>query len=158
MNKTIKSQKGFFLIEAVIASSVIAAVLIYLLSSIQNSVEVSQRSLERTQAAYLLEETTEAIKSLRDDAWATINALTPGTTYYLSWNGTDWVTTTTVQTVGNFTRSFTISPVLRDGSSDIVASGGTDDAGTKKIIATVTWLAPSGTKTESLSFYISNIR
>ena len=98
-------QSGFFLIEVVVASAVIATVLIYLLGAINDSVEISQRALERTQASYLLEESAEAVKAIRDQDFATINALTLGSTYYMQWNGSTWVLTATPQTVGIFTRS-----------------------------------------------------
>src|SRR4051812_43467589 len=98
-------QRGFFLIEVVVAASVIAVVLILLLSSIQDMVEVSQRSLERTKASFLLTEGAEAVKSIRDDAWTNISVLTAGTTYYLSWNGSKWSLTTTASTVDQFTRT-----------------------------------------------------
>jgi hypothetical protein len=45
------------------------------------------------------------------------------------------------QTIGNidFTRSFAFEPVQRDGSNNIITSGGTDDPLTKKAVYTVTW-------------------
>ncbi len=149
--------KGFFLIEVVVAASIISAVLILLLGSIQDSVEVSQRNLERTQASYILEEGAEAVKAIRDVSWTTITALTNGTDYYLSWNGTAWALTTTPQSVDAFTRKVIFSPVYRDGADDI-ASSGTLDANTKKVTVTTSWVVPTGSKTESLVFYIANIR
>jgi len=152
------NQHGFFLIEIVIAVTVIAVVLIFLVSSIQDSVEVSQRSLERTQAAYLLEEGMEAVKSIRNQSsgWTTIAALSDGTTYYLHWSGSAWALTTTPETIDSFTRTVEVSEVTRD-SDDHITQSGTVDTGTKKFDVTVTWQTPSGDKTETLSFYISNI-
>lgn len=153
-----QKQKGFFLIEVIVASAVITVVLVLLLGSIQNSVEASQRSLERTQASYLLEEGAEAIKSIRDTTWDDIAALTAGTPYYLLWSGTAWTLTTTPVSVGPFTRTLTMSGVSRDATDDITLSGGTDDTGTKKFRITLTWAVPAGTQTETLQFYISDIR
>lgn len=151
------SQRGFFLIEVIIASSIIAVVLILLIGSIQNTVEVSKRALERTQASYLLEEGAEATKSIRDTSWSSIAALTSGTPYYLSYNGTAWALTETPGVVDRFTRTVVISPVSRDASDDISATG-TLDSGTKLVTVTVSWSASSGTQTKALAFYISNIR
>jgi Tfp pilus assembly protein PilV len=151
--------RGFFLIEVIIAATIITVVLIYVLGSIQRSVEVSQRALEKTQASYLLEEGAEAIKGIRDNAWSNVSNLVDGTTYYLSWSGSAWTTTSTAQTIGTFTRSFTVSAVSRDATtSDIVSTGGVSDIGTKLVTVTTTWFPPSGTRSETLSFYISNIR
>lgn len=156
MNHT--NQQGFFLIEVVVAASIISVVLILLLGSIQNSVQASKRSLERTQVSYLLEEGAEATKSIRDGSWSTISALTNGTTYYLSWNGSGWSFTTTPQQIDAFTRTVTFDSVSRESSDDIVTAGGTLDPGTRKITVAVSWSTPSGTQTETLVFYIANIR
>lgn len=152
-----QAQQGFFLVEVVVASSVIAVVLVLLLGAIQNTVEVSQRSLERTQAAYLLEEGAEAVKLIRSQAWSSISGLTNGTTYYLSWSGSAWILTTSLQKVDGFTRTIVFSSVSRDGNNDIVSSGGTVDVGTRRVTITTSWVVPSGTQTESLSLYITNI-
>ena len=151
------SQRGFFLIEVIVASSIIAVVLILLVGSIQNTVEVGQRALERTQASFLLEEGAEATKAVRDTSWSSISSLNPGTPYYLSYNGTAWVFTSTPNVIDRFTRTVTISNVSRNGSDDISASG-TVDAGTKLVTVSVSWSASSGTQTRSMAFYISNIR
>lgn len=150
-------RQGFFLIEVIVASSIIAVVLILLIGSIQNTVEVSNRALERTQSSFLLEEGAEATKAIRDTSWSNISALTPGTPYYLSYNGTSWAFTTTPNTIDRFTRTVTLSAVYRNSSDDI-ASSGTLDAGTKLVTVTVSWLASSGMQTKSLSLYITNIR
>lgn len=156
--RSTKSQKGFFLVEVVVAASVITVVLMLLIGSIQNSVEVSQRSLERTQAGYLLEEGAEAIKALRDSAWTNVADLTAGTQYYLTWSGSAWTTTTTPQMINQFTRSFVVAPVSRDSDADIVSSGGTVDTGTRLVTFTVSWTTPTGAKSETLSLYVSDIR
>jgi type II secretory pathway pseudopilin PulG len=152
------SQKGFFLIEVVVASSVIAVVLILLLGSIQDMVEVSQRSLERTKASFLIEEGAEAVKSIRDDSWTTISALSTDTPYYLSWNGSQWTLSTTASSIDQYTRTIVFSTVSRDSNDDIVSSGGTLDTDAKKAAITVSWTVPSGTQTEDTQFYIFNIR
>lgn len=141
-----------------VAASIIATVLMLLLGSISNSVEASQRSLERTQASYLLEEGAEAVRSIRDTSWATIAALTNGTTYYLSWSGTAWSLTTTPSTVDAFTRTVVLSAVSRDSTDDIVESGGTLDTDTRKVVITTTWSAQSASRSENVSLYLTNIR
>lgn len=154
-------QNGFFLIEVVVAASVIATVLILLLGSVQDSVEASKRSLERTQSSYLLEGGAEAVKAVRDNGWSTITSLTDGTGYYLSWSGSSWSLTTDVaqsDTTDPFIRTVTVAPVYRDDNDDIVDASGTLDSGTKKVTITVSWPTPSGVKTEALEFFIADIR
>lgn len=159
MFKKSKKQLGFFLIEVVIASALAGGILISLLGLVQNTVDISKRSLEKTQAGYLLEEGSEALKTIRDAAWSNISSLSNGTTYYLSWNGSVWQTSTTPSMVDSFTRTVVLEAVSRDGSDDIVSSGGTyDDTRTRKATVTVTWEVQSGTQTESIVFYLADIR
>ncbi len=156
MKQVIKKQQGFFLIEVIVAASVIAVVLVLLLGAIQNSIEVSERALERTQTAYLLEEGAEVLKAIRDNSWSTIAGLTTNL-YYPTWNGSNWTLSTTANTIGKFTRSIVCTAVARDTGDDIVETGGTTDTGSKKCTITVSWQTPSGTQTKFLSLYITNI-
>jgi Tfp pilus assembly protein PilV len=156
--KRLQSQHGFFLIEVVVASAVIATALVLLLGSIQNSVEVSQRSLERTAASFLLEEGVEAMKSIRDTNWATVSTLTPNTTYYLQWSGSAWTISQTVTLIDRYTRTISVESVYRDAASDDIDEGGALDTDAKKVTVKVTWNAPSGLQEDDLSFYIFNIR
>lgn len=152
-----KKHTGFFLIEVVVATAVIATVLVVLLGAISNSVDISSLALQRAQASYLLEEGAEAIKVIRDNAWTNITNLTPNTDYYFSWSGSTWTSTSTPNTNGIFTRTAQCENVSRDANNDIVATGGTNDAGTKKCTVTVRWTSTRGAQSESLSLYISNI-
>ncbi len=159
MFKKQNKQLGFFLIEVVIASALAGGILISLLGLVQKTVDVSKRSLERTQAGYLLEEGSEAVKIIRDAGWSSISSLTNDTTYYLSWNGSTWTATTAPSVVDSFTRTVVFSAVSRDVNDDIVSgSGSYDDSRTRMATVTVSWTAPSGVQTETLVFYISDIR
>jgi Tfp pilus assembly protein PilV len=151
------SQQGFFLLEVVIASAVIATTLILLLGSIQNSVEVSQRSLERTRASFLLEEGAEAVKSIRDANWTNLTAVTVGTPYYLLWSNGAWTLTQSVGDIDGYTRTIVVEEAYRDGNNDIAASGAVD-ANARKVTVSVSWTPPTGVQTETLQFYIFNIR
>lgn len=158
MNYFNKTQKGFFLIEVVVATALTATIIIFLLGLVQDTVKISQASLERTQASYLLEEGEEAVKTIRDDAWTNISSIGNGVTQYLSWNGSKWAFSSTDSPIDNFSRSIVLEAVSRDANDDIVTSGGTVDTRTRKVTVTVSWSTSSGTKTESLVFYIADIR
>ncbi len=158
MNYFNKTQKGFFLIEVVVATALTATIIIFLLGLVQDTVKISQASLERTQASYLLEEGEEAVKTIRDDAWTNISSIGNGVTQYLSWNGSKWSFSSTDSPIDNFSRSIVFEAVSRDANDDIVTSGGTVDTRTRKVTVTVSWSTSSGVKTESLVFYIADIR
>lgn len=151
--------RGFGILEMVIASAILSVSLLGISSFYQNSLRVSRATTSFVQAGYLLEEGVEAVKLLRDKSWSgNIANLTSGTSYHLVYSGGSWATTTTVTLVdGVFDRSFVLENVNRDGNDDIVSSGGTLDAGTKKLTVSVAWGSPTGTTTKTLSTYIANI-
>jgi Tfp pilus assembly protein PilV len=154
--------KGFLLIEVVLAVGMFTVVLISISAYFQKALEVSKDTTRRIQSGFLLEEGIEAVKFLRDQSWdAEIATLTPGTSYYLYWDGGTWVSTTTPQMIEDiFTRSFRLANVNRDFvSNDIVSSGGYTDVGTKKLFIDVAWLRRGGgaTTTDSAETYITNL-
>lgn len=159
MKNNFSKNKGFSLIEVVVASAIISIITFSIVSSAQKGLVLSQRALHQTQASYLLEEAAEAVKTIRDANWATISGLTVGTTYYLSFNTTTniWSLSTTANTIdGFFTRKVQLSAVNRDASDDI-ASSGTLDSRTKKVNINIAWPGDGGTVTKSLDFYIADI-
>ena len=86
--------------------------------------------------------------------------MTPGATYYLYWTGTAWISTTTPQIIETvFTRSVVLSEVNRNGSDDIVTTGGSLDDWTRKVKVTVTWTSKANraTSTKSIETYITNL-
>lgn len=153
------ANKGFSLVEVVIASAIISIITFSIVSAAQKGLVLSLRALHQTQASYLLEEGAEAVKNVRDTSWSSISALTVGTTYYLSFNTTSniWSLSTTANKVDNFfTRTVLVSSVYRDANDDIATSG-VIDTYTKKVDINVSWLSDGGTVSKSLSFYITNI-
>lgn len=162
-NNLIKKNKGFSLIEVLIASAIISLCLFALVSAASEGYRLSKNTLRQNQANMLLEEGAEAVKSIRDIAWTNISSLTMGATYYLTFD-----TNSNTWTLGNspispidaiFTRTIVFSNVERSASDDIVSSAGSwDDPGTKKVTITVTWVSYSGrTSSKTLSFYMSDI-
>lgn len=159
-NIFLKNKKsGFSLVEVVVASAIISIITFSIVSAGQKGLVLSQRAMHQTQASYLLEEGAEAVKTIRDTSWATISALTVGTTYYLAFNTSTntWSLSTTNNTIdGFFTRKIQFADVYRDVNDDI-ASTGTLDSRTKKVDVTLSWPSDGGTVTKNLSFYIADI-
>jgi Tfp pilus assembly protein PilV len=154
-NEAKKSANGFFLVEVVVATAVIAIVLVALLGAISKSVQVSTLALQKTQAAYLLDEGAEAVKFIRNGSWDSIVAVADDTPYYLSLTGSTWTLTTVPASIDGFTRTVVFSSVYRDGQSDIATSGAVD-GGTRKAVISVSWQGQNGEVTESLPLYITN--
>ena len=156
--KFYKKSKGFGLIEIIIGSAILTVSLIAISTYFQKSLQLSQDSGKTVQAGFLLEEGVEVVKFFRDTSWVNISSLTAGSSYYLQFDGSKWATTSSnVFVDGIFERKFVIDNVSRDANDDIVSSGGTNDADTKKAAVSVSWLGRNGTTTKSISTYITNI-
>lgn len=151
------SGRGFGLAEIVIGAAIVSLALFGIIASVQIALRVSEESLSRTRASFLLEEGVEAARVLRDAGWsANIAGLVPGTRYYPAFSGGLWRATTTNIYIGGFERYFVLDNVYRNGSDDIAASG-TLDANTRKVSVFVSWVTRTGTTTESVSTYLTNL-
>lgn len=146
------------MLELVVGVSIISITLFGIAASVQLAMKAAQQNTKSIKANFLAEEGVEAVKTMRDNGWsANIAPLTPGTDYYLLYNGVKWATTTTnIFVDGTFERRFRITGVYRDANGNIASSGSADN-GTKKITIYVAWPARGGTTTSQMSAYITNI-
>lgn len=147
-------RRGISAVEVLIGVSILAVVFTAISFSIMQFVNTSRDVAERTQALFLAEETFEMVRFIRDEKWSHITDLSDGTTYYLQVSGGDIATSTTPEVIDQYTRSFIIESVERDGNDDIVTSG-TPDNNSKYITATVTWGNP--VRSVSLTSIIADI-
>jgi Tfp pilus assembly protein PilV len=158
MEKKNFNNKGFMMVEILVAVSIIAVSILAVMAVAQKSVYLSRESLHIKQAGFLLEEGAEAVRVMRDNAWSNISALTPGTNYYPVFYGGAWILSSAEHTVGIFTRTVVVANVKRDiATGDISVIGGVDDPGTKLITVTVSWPEGGTTATKTLPFYIADI-
>lgn len=149
-------RKGVSLIELLIMIALLAIMLPALSLSLISSREGSVQHEKRMRAASLLQETQEALRTIREEDWT--NIATNGT-YHPVISGNTWDLAAGSETIDTITRQLTISNVYRDDNSQIVTSGGTLDPSTKKIDITVSWNSPvnnSLTSTLYLSRYLEN--
>lgn len=139
------NSSGFGIIEILVVAVIISLVLVGLHSAAVQSLRLIHQSTQRTQATFLLEETVEVLRSLRDVGWSTsLATLSTGTDYFLSFSGGAWTVTTTKTLIDNvFERKFTVEDIYRDANDDI-ATTGTLDPDTKKITVTVLWGSITG--------------
>lgn len=130
--------KGMSILEVIIGASIILILTTAIAGAWQSYIVITRISNERTQAALLIEETSEALQFLRDSGWATnIAPLALNTTYYLNWNGSTYIPTTSASLTQNvYTRTITFSSVIRDGSDNISGSG-VIDTNTRKVTISV---------------------
>lgn len=113
-------EKGFSLVEVILAGSIFILITTTLIGSIIYGQESTVLSGKRVQAVFLAEEGLEVIRNIRDDNFAN---LIDGT-YGLQIIGGQWNIAGASEVIGIFTRQLTISTI---------------DINTKKITVTVTW-------------------
>jgi len=153
------SQRGFSLVEVVIGTALIALALVGLAGAFSFYLKVGLKNTDALKGAFLAEEGVEAVTLLRDASWSNLSLLATGTPYYLSWNGSAWVATTTPALIdGIFTRTITLGDLYRRTSDkDIVATSSPDaktlDTDIKQVTVRVT---AAGVDT-SLQTYLANI-
>ncbi|MEK7460109.1 MAG: type II secretion system protein [Patescibacteria group bacterium] len=151
-----KRNLGFGMIEMLVGASVLSVALLAISSFFQTTLRISNATEGKAQSSYLLEEGIEAIKFMRDTNYTNNLKNLPSGTYYLTWNGATWATTSVNTYIdGGFERKFDIASVQRDGNNDIGV--GTIDSNTKKITMYVAWNDRGATTTRSISTYVMNI-
>lgn len=147
----VSCKSGQSLIEILIAIGLTGILLPALLTGLVASREGKAQENQRLQAAALLKESEEAIRSIREKGWTNIS--TNGT-YDVAVSGSEWVLTPCpCPQISGYSRQVVIADAQRDANGNIVDSGGTLDPSTKKITATVSWQTPFASSLELISYY-----
>lgn len=151
---------GLGLVEIVVVAGIISIVFVGLLQLLVLTLRPVEESVRQTQATFFAEEGIEAVKAMRNGGWSTnIDPLASSTTYYPVIVSDDWALTTTDPgpVDGMYDRTVVLEDVYRDANDDI-ASTGTLDSKTKKVVSTVSWLDHEQSKTVTIETYITNFR
>lgn len=158
-------QKGFGLIEIILAATIAIVVFLSVESYLNFSLKVAAEDVSQTEALYLAKSLLEQARGVRDenDGWENnISSLALDSPYYFQASGTSpekWAPVSGNQTVGKYTIWFDVSSVERDaGNGNIVASGGVIDGNTLKFTSHVSWSERSGAKHIDLFEYLTNFR
>ncbi len=157
------NKKGVSLVEIIIASSIISLTLLVLVSVYSSVARYSLANVKALKATQLVEEAVEVLKYLSNSGYSSnISTLSDNTEYYLFWdpsvNSGSWTATTSnILLEDKYEVNFTLSPVYRDGSFNVVSSGGSLDTDSKKATITISWDDGSVTNTKSTESYIFNI-
>lgn len=151
-------EAGFGLVEIVVGTLVIVLITSSLYGFFVQAIQVEHQTVNTIRANYLLLEAVDAVRILRDDGWnASIGSMATDTPYYIYFDSGSFVATTTPLVIdGLYHRYVELSDVFRDGSDDI-ASSGTYDVGSRKVVASIAWMSSTGTTTELFDSYIFNI-
>ena len=125
---------GFSVVEIVVAVSIFLVAIAAFIVSFDTLRSLDSHTEERTQAALLLEEGSEAVLLLRDLNWEeNIAAATIGTTYYLHWDGSNYLLSEDEVVISSkYLRTVVFSRVYRDGSG-YLATSGSEDENTRRV-------------------------
>ncbi len=153
----IHKKSGLALAEIVIGASIMSVAILAVSSLYARYVDYALSNDKNVVASYALEEGLEVMTFFRDAAWSNIGNLSTTTTYYLTFSGNSWATSTTPQYVdGKILRRITVADVRRDANDDI-ASTGTHDPDTKRVTVTVEYSQGRATTTKAISTYLTNL-
>ncbi len=160
MNITKTLKKGSAMVEIIIGSAIILSGILTISVSFNTYLQFALSNQKNVEANYLLQEGLEAMSFLRDVGWTNnFGSLSTTTTYYLTWNGSRWATTTAEQYIdGIFLRSVAVSDLKRDSNDDLSTTTGTYDPNIKQVAVTVSYYQGQATTTKTLNRYIANIR
>lgn len=152
------AQLGVGLIEILVVVSIISLSLASLAGLGNFALKIQHRLRQNTIATFWAAEAIEAARAIKDGNWGSLTAFPADTPLHpiKAPSFYQWTLAIGSETQNGFTRQLTISPVYRDDAFNIIASGGTLDANTKKITAVVTWNDNGQNQQVSLADYLMN--
>jgi Tfp pilus assembly protein PilV len=152
--------KGFSVVEVILGLAILSVSFFAMTSTATSFIRLSSQTTRNLQAALLLEDGIEGIRSIRDMGWTDyIAPLTNDVWYGLSFSTSTslWSTSTSPTVVeGLFNRRFKTSEVERDANDDIVISGGTVDPDTRLFTLEIYWTALTTSSSRTVSTYFTN--
>lgn len=132
-------KKGQILLELLIALALSAIIFVGLGELVFSSRKTSSNVAKEQGALYLLQETFEVLKSLRDSNWHNLYDLNKDQEYYLKRQSSGWSISgdsndKIVSLNGiDYERYFVIQRVSRNANGEIVETGGKEDPSTLKV-------------------------
>jgi type II secretory pathway pseudopilin PulG len=150
-------QKGFSVLEIILAAGLFTLFVSGAMVAVFQGIHLTSYAQNETVATQYAVEGMEAVRSIRNQDFTLLeNTSAVG----VERSSGVWVFSGTENVLDNqYTRVITIETVQRDGSGDIVESGGNDDADSKKITVTTSWnTSPTQSSSVVLTTYITNWR
>lgn len=155
--KQVNLQKGFTVVEIILSVIVFFIFSSGAVAIVLQGLDANRLGREQTIATEYATEGLEAVWSIKNQSYSSLIS-TPSAGLARSIAGT-WLFSGTSNVLNKYTRTITIADVQRDGSGNIVASGGTNDPDTRKITSTVSWsVTPGRNDSVVLSTYLTNWR
>lgn len=156
MGSLIKYSKGFTLVEVLVSITLILLISVGGLAANSLATNAVQTNQMRDKANFLAREGMEAVQSVRA---ANFPSLHPGD-FHPVYGVNGWTLSSGSETIGDFTRTITISSVERELTCTetvcaIVPAGGIVDSSTMKVQVKVSWKERGSDKSYSLDTYVT---
>lgn len=156
-----QTQKGQSVIEIIIAVAILVIIAATAVMAVLGGLSINRLGKEEDEATFFAKQGIEALRSLRNQGWDDPFLATDCTSGCgLSKTGDNWSfsgTSDDPNGTGKFTRVVKIEATQRDGSGNLVNTGGTTDEDMYKITSTVTWnFTPARTNRVNLISYLAN--
>lgn len=153
-------QRGFSLLEVILAAVIFVILASAAVVAVISGFDLNRLGNEVTIGNQYAAEGMEAVRSIKNQSWSTFSGKAGLGNQGIVLSGGVWTwsgASNTLSSDSRYTRSITVVDVQRDGGGNIVASGGTADANTKKVTVTTSWNFTS-TRPESvvLTDYLTN--
>jgi type II secretory pathway pseudopilin PulG len=149
MNPFIK-ERGQSLIEILIVIALLAVLLPPLFMTLMASRDGKIQQGKRSDAAFLMKESQEALRMARENGWS---AFAAAGTYHPTLDTDRWTLTAGSEvTASGFIRQIEIFDVNRL-NNQIVLTGGTYDPSTKRAVITISWNEPINSSISSTHYF-----
>ncbi|MEI6532821.1 MAG: type II secretion system protein [Candidatus Roizmanbacteria bacterium] len=151
-----RNQNGFSIMEIILAMLVVSVFASTAVSIILQSFIVSRQVRERLVAQQFMTEGLEGLQGVRNRSYS---ALTPSASTGIVTTNGFWELSGTNTVLDKYTRTLNISSGQRNGSGNIVVSGGVVDSNTSLVSSVVNWkFTPSLSYNVNNSMYLTNWR
>jgi prepilin-type N-terminal cleavage/methylation domain-containing protein len=134
-NLNFKLKKGFTLVELVLSITIFVMVAASVAVPVIGNYISDLENQKYVQANAILNESWEAVRSIRSRGWGNITNQVYGLTKINDY----WEFTGTPDVIDGFTRTITVTDAERDLLGNLVDSGGTSDPDTKRVAIRITW-------------------
>lgn len=153
MQNNKKLSAGFGIIEVIVAMGIFVIIAVTGVSTVTHSFSINRLSEETSTAHLFAQEGIEAARSIRNQDWTDMVAGTHG----VSNAGNAWSFSGSNNISGKYTRQITVAQGQRDGSGNIVDSGGSADSDLVKVTSEVSWdFSPTRANNVTLETYFTN--
>ncbi len=152
------NEAGFGLLEVIVAVGIWVILASAGVMMTTGSLRINTQSTDNDQAVFLASEGLDAVRTIKKIGWTSPFLATPCVAGCgVATVSATWGFAGSSDLIGKYTRQLFVTPVNRDGSGNIVTTGGTVDPDTYKVESKVTWQrTPAITGTVSLVSYLTN--